>query len=235
MDLLSGTLLSFLAGLLTPTGAVCVLPLYPGYLVYLAGKAGENDNRKKFFTFSLVVIAGIIFSLFCTGFVVIYLLRESVNAVAGIVSMAAFTILALVSMMLIAGFNFGRYLPSPGIIHTGSAYMEAFIFGMFFGLIILPCNPAPIILLFAISTTAISYLENSIFLVAFSLGLAIPIIGLSLIPAVSSGHFIRLLTGHRRAIQFFCGVFMLIISLYYLIMMFDAPGLFSSLLFSLPA
>ena len=38
---LSDLTVAFIAGLLSPLGAACILPLYPGYLSFLAGQAGE--------------------------------------------------------------------------------------------------------------------------------------------------------------------------------------------------
>ena len=38
-------LTSFVLGLLTPLTAVCVLPLYPGFLAYLSNKLSGNESK----------------------------------------------------------------------------------------------------------------------------------------------------------------------------------------------
>ncbi len=141
LDPVSAAGISFLAGLLAPLGAVCVLPLYPGYLAWLANQVGEGDDRTLLFRFSLVVTAGIIFAFFVIGFVVTWLLRSSVSAAIGIISMVAFVILAGASICLIAGIDLSLIIPSPKMLHPVGPYKNALLFGLFFGLIMLPCNP----------------------------------------------------------------------------------------------
>ncbi len=68
----------------------------------------------------------------------------------------------------------------PGVLHQTWVYQNALLFGLFFGLIILPCNPAPIILLFALSANAADFFENIVILVAFFVGIAIPLLMISL-------------------------------------------------------
>jgi cytochrome c-type biogenesis protein len=220
MDPASAIGISFLAGLLTPLGALCVLPLYPGYLAYLANQVGGRDNRTLLFQFSLVVTAGLILSFLVIGFIFIWLLKSSVTAAMGIISVAAFVLLAGVSICLIAGLDPGRFIPAPRRVHTQKPYSNALLFGLFFGLIIFPCNPAPIILLFALSVNAAGFLENIAILISFCFGIAIPILLVSIIPAATNSDVIHVLTTHRRVINLGCGLLMLLIALYYLIFVF---------------
>jgi cytochrome c-type biogenesis protein len=107
-------------------------------------------------------------------------------------------------------------------------YWNALIFGLFFGLIILPCNPAPIILLFALSVNAADVLENLVVLIAFCIGIAIPVLLISIIPAATNSRLVRFLTTHRRRINVVCGLFMLVLALYYLFWVFHLPELLAS-------
>lgn len=225
LDPVSATAISFLAGLLAPLGAVCVLPLYPGYLAWLANQVGEGNDRILLFRFSLIVTAGIIFAFFVVGFIFTWLLRSSMSQAIGMISMVAFIILAGASICLIAGIDLSGIIPSPKILHTGGPYRNALLFGLFFGLIILPCNPAPVILLFALSVNAADVLENIAILIAFCIGIAIPVLLISLIPAATNYRLVGFLTTHRRAINVSCGLLMLVLSLYYLVWVFHLPEL----------
>jgi len=228
LDPLSAAGISFLAGLLAPLGAVYVLPLYPGYLAWLANHVGERNDRTLLFLFSLVVTAGIIFSFLVVGFIVTWLLRSSLSAAVEIISMIAFVILAGVSICLILDLDLSRIIPSPKIFHPAGPYRNALLFGLFFGIIILPCNPAPVILLFALSINAADFLENFIILVAFCVGIAIPVLLISLIPAATNYRLLRFLTTNRRAINIACGLFMLFLALYYLVWVFHLPELMAT-------
>jgi cytochrome c-type biogenesis protein len=230
LDPVSAAGISFLAGLLAPLGAVCVLPLYPGYLAWLANQVGEGNDRTLLFRFSLVVTAGLIFAFLVIGFIVTWLLRSSVSAVIGVISLIAFVILAGVSICLIAGIDLSRIFPSPKMLHPVGPYQNALVFGLFFGLIILPCNPGPIILLFALSVNAADFLENIVILIAFCIGIAIPVLLISLIPAATNYRLVRVLTTHRRLINIACGLFMLVLALYYLVGVFHLPELLDTLM-----
>jgi cytochrome c-type biogenesis protein len=229
VDPVSAAGISFLAGLLAPLGAVCVLPLYPGYLAWLANQAGDGNDRTLHFRFSLVVTAGIIFAFFVVGFIVTWLLRSSLSTAIGIISMLAFIILAGASICLIADIDLSRIIPSPKVLHPGGPYRNALIFGLFFGMIMLPCNPAPIILLFALSVNAADILENLVVLIAFCIGIAIPVLLISIIPAATNSRLVRSLTTHRRSINVLCGLFMLVLALYYLLWVFHLPELLATL------
>ena len=228
LDPVSSAGISFLAGLLAPLGAVCVLPLYPGYLAWLANQAGEGNDRTLLFRFSLVVTAGIIFTFFIIGLIFTWLLRSSVSAAIGIISMIAFVILAGASICLIADIDLSKTIPSPKMLHPVGPYKNALLFGLFFGLIILPCNPAPVILLFALSVNAADFLENIVILFAFCIGITIPVLLISLIPAATNFRLVRVLTTYRRTINIACGIFMLALALYYLVWVFHLPELLAT-------
>jgi len=223
LDPLPAVGIAFIAGLLAPLGAVCVLPLYPGYLAWLANQVGEGTHRTLLIRFSLVVTTGIIVAFFVVGFIFTWLLRSSVSAAIGIISMTAFVILAGASICLIVGIDLSRVIPATKILHPVGPYQNALVFGLFFGLIILPCNPAPIILLFALSVNAADFLENLFILIAFCIGIAIPVLLISLIPVATNYRLVQTLTTHRRILNVACGLFMLVLALYYLVWVFHMP------------
>lgn len=228
VDPVSAAGVAFLAGLLAPLGAVCVLPLYPGYLAWLANQVGDGNDRTLPFRFSLVVTAGIIFAFFVVGFIVTWVLRSSLSTAIGIVSMVAFVVLAGASICLIADIDLSWLIPSSKMLHPAGPYRNALIFGLFFGLIMLPCNPAPIILLFALSMNAADVLENLVVLIAFCIGIALPVLLISLLPAATNNRLVRFLTTHRRGINVVCGLFMLALALYYLFWVFHLPELLAT-------
>jgi len=225
VDPVSTAGIAFPAGLLAPLGAVCVLPLYPGYLAWLANQVGDGNDRTLPFRFSLVVTAGIIFAFSVVGFIVTWVLRSSLSTAIGIVSMVAFIVLAGASICLIADIDLSRLIPSPKMLHSVGPYRNALISGLFFGLIMLPCNPAPIILLFALSMNAADVLENLAVLIAFCIGIALPVLLISLIPAATNTRLVRFLTTHTRGINVACGLFMLVLALYYLLWVSHLPEL----------
>tara|TARA_Y100000310_G_C20637940_1_gene792262 strand:+ start:393 stop:1061 length:669 start_codon:yes stop_codon:yes gene_type:complete len=212
---------SFLAGLFAPLGAVCVLPLYPGFLSYLSGQIRGKDEKGKIVLLGFVVTFGVIVSMFIFGLIFTFILQESLTNAIGIVSPIAFGILALVSLLLIFDVDFSRFFPKVTAPILMNPWLSALIFGLFFGAIVLPCNPASLIVLFAISSGVSSFLLNLIGFVLFGLGMALPLLLFAVISSQYSVQVIGFLTRNKRGINLVAGLIMLVIAIYYLVFVFE--------------
>ena len=96
---------AFLLGLATPLGAVCVLPIYPGFLVYLSSQvSGGEASRKTIFLFGVIITAGIILFMFLMGLVFTTIFEVSLTSVVQIVSPIAFGILLIISLAEISRY-----------------------------------------------------------------------------------------------------------------------------------
>lgn len=213
-------ILSFLAGLYTPLGAMCVLPLYPGYLAFLAGRAAHGKRRISTLLIGVAVTAGVIGSMLAFGVIFVSFLQVSTGLVIGYLGPIVYLILAIMSIGMILGVDIGRIFPA---IHSPEAkipWITAALFGAFFGLVALPCNPASIILLFALSTTTADFLANFINFIIFGVGMATPLLVLSALSMDSNRRVISFLTKYHIFINRVAGVIMLIVALYYLIFVF---------------
>jgi cytochrome c-type biogenesis protein len=96
----------FWLGVLTPTTALCVLPLYPAFLSRLSRTVGErHDSRRYLALFGLLVSAGVIVFMALIGIVFTMWLQESLTRVIGIVSPIAFAIILVAGIMLLANYK----------------------------------------------------------------------------------------------------------------------------------
>ena len=152
--------LSFLAGLFAPLGAVCILPLYPGFLAYLAGKLSKKSSKKTIILLGVIVTLGVMLSMFIFGLIFTTFLQASLAKAIGVVSPIAFGILAVISFLLIINVNLGKFFPQTHAPVLKNPFLSSLLFGLFFGAIVLPCNPASLIVLFAISTSTVSFFTN---------------------------------------------------------------------------
>ena len=160
INIITNLWISFLAGLFAPIAAVCVLPLYPAFLSYLASQLSGEETKKKIINLGLIVTAGVITSMFLFGLIFTFFLQKSLTNAIQIISPIAFGILALISLLLVFNIDVGKIFPKIHAPVTKNAYLTSFIFGFFFGAIVLPCNPSSLIVLFAISTSTISFILN---------------------------------------------------------------------------
>lgn len=219
--------ISFLAGLFAPLAAVCVLPLYPAFLAYLSNQASASDdkqNKRKIVLFGLIVASGVIVSMFLFGLIFTQFFQASLTNAIGIVSPIAFGILGIVSLFLIFNFDFGKFFPKIHSPITKNPYLSSFLFGFFFGAIVLPCNPASLIVLFAISTSTLTFIANLFNFIFFGIGMALPLLIFALVSAKWSIQVIGFLTKHKRAINLIAGLIMLGIAVYYLFFVFRILG-----------
>jgi cytochrome c-type biogenesis protein len=212
-------LLSFFAGLYTPLGAVCVLPLYPGYLAFLAGRAAHG-KRVSTLLIGVAVTAGVIGAMLAFGLIFVSMLQVSTSLVIGYLGPVVYLILAIMSIGMILGVDIGRIFPAVHSPEVKTPLITAILFGAFFGLVALPCNPASIILLFALSTTTADFLANFINFVIFGVGMATPLLALSALSMDSNRRVVTFLTRYHLIINRAAGVIMLVIALYYLIFVF---------------
>ncbi|MEE8318772.1 MAG: hypothetical protein V3R36_03940, partial [Dehalococcoidales bacterium] len=80
MDLVSELGAAFILGLLTPLGAVCVLPLYPGFLVYLTSQlSGKEPGRTTIIFFGIIITTGVILFMVILGLIFTTVLQVSLT------------------------------------------------------------------------------------------------------------------------------------------------------------
>ena len=225
MELLGKLGESFGLGLATPLGAVCVLPLYPGFLVYLSNQLpGRKNSRYTILFFGLIITGGVILFMTFLGLIFTTVLEVSLTNVIGIASPIAFGILFFISLLLIFNVDVSRFLPKVHSPITKNPWLSAFAFGFFFGAIVIPCNPAFIAVLFTRTFSAVNFLENILQFLFFGIGIAFPLLVLAAISTAASEVIVNFLTKYRRIINLIAGVAMLGVSVYYLVFVFRIFG-----------
>lgn len=218
-------LTSFLLGLATPLTAVCVLPLYPGFLSYLSSQFDGDESRETFLLFGFLVVAGVMSFMLLLGLVFSTLIQTSLTGVIEVVSPVAFTLLGVMSIFLLLDLDFQQYLPSGTAPRFGNPLLNAFGFGFFFGAIIIPCNPAFIATFFARAFLFETPLTSIANFTLFGLGIGFPLLVFSVISATRSQQVIQLLKDHQTLIHRGSGALMLAVSVYYLVFVFRVVGL----------
>lgn len=215
---------SFLLGVLTPLTAVCVLPLYPGFLAYLANQFSGKVNRKQYALLGLVITLGVILFMFLLGIIFTTFLQVSLTRIIGIISPLAFGILGIISILLILDVDIGRFLPKAQVKTTNNPLLSALVYGFFFGAIVIPCNPAFIAAFFARVLLFDNAVNSILNFVLFGFGLGFPLLAFSLLSAKWSSVIISIVTKYKTSINRIAGIIMLGISLYYLIVVFKVMG-----------
>jgi cytochrome c-type biogenesis protein len=215
--------LSFLAGVYAPLGSPCVLVLYPGYLSFLAGMKGDRDAEIPAFSLGIAVAAGVILSLILGGIFLAAVLAATGPAARVLITAAIYLLLLLLSIAMLLDFDataiFGKY-PVP---RAGTPHRSAFLLGLCFGIIILPCNSAILLFLLTLAVSMPGGMQVLGLFFAFGAGVTLPLLLLAGISRLRSRQVVGFLTRHRLAVQRIAGFFMLIIALYSLTLLFSQP------------
>ena len=212
--------LSFLAGIYASAGAPCALVMYPGYLAFLAEKSGDERYRHEPFTLGILVAIGVIVAMLTGGLLFSFAVAAGGGAVRNLIAPAAFILLFFFSLFIIFDINFGKIPVANPIPMVKNPLTAAFFLGLAFGIIILPCNAAAVVVLLALAATATGLFEGLGAFLSFGLGITLPLVILAGLSRAAGQQVMEYLTRHRRAIRMTGGIIMLIISVWYLALLF---------------
>lgn len=217
---LSDLTVAFIAGLLSPLGAACILPLYPGYLSFLAAQAGQVRTPHARILLGITAGTGILAAMLGFGLIVGVIFTLPIGGVLSVVSPVAYAILGGIGILLILGAGPGLPFRAPDVLTGRSPFGGAFLFGLFFGVLILPCNAGPVTVLLALSTSAADFAANMGNFLVYGAGMAIPLLVLSALSSYEGNRITRTLAAQQRWINFATGVLMVGIAAYYLLVVF---------------
>jgi cytochrome c-type biogenesis protein len=221
MSLAGEVATSFALGLATPLSAVCVVPLYPGFLAFLSN---QGEAAPSVATLSAIVAGGVIAFMTVVGVVFTTLLQSSLTAVVEVVSPIAFGVLAVLGVVLIADLHPQSRLPTVEPPQTRYPSASAFAYGAFFGAIVLPCNPGFISVFFARVFLFADPVASVANFGAFGVGMAAPLLGFGIVSEPWRDRVLGALTRHRRGVNLVTGSVLLAVSAYYLVVVFAVFG-----------
>lgn len=228
MDTIVNLLSTLLLGLLTPLTAVCVIPLYPGFISFLSGNLSvEESLRGRSIALGALVMSGVVVFMMVIGLVFTTIIGASLTRVIQIVSPIAFGALALISIFLILNIDTSRLFRTTQVPAAKNPFVNAFLYGLFFGAIVIPCNPGIIAAFFtkALATSTADFLLNMVHFILFAIGIGLPLLVIAVVSGSVSKSIVRFLVNHKGAINRGAGVIMLGVSIYYLVFVFHVLGL----------
>jgi len=197
----------------------CVLPLYPGFLAYLSNKSNKVHKKSFNILSGLIVLGGVLTFMLAVG-MIMAILGLSINSFISTVSPIAFIILVILGVLLIFNVDIGKFIPKPKTHFGKNPYLNAYIFGLFYGPIVIPCSGPLALTVFVYSTTITSFLGKIFLFGVFGLGFGLPLIALSVISASKGSWLIEKLNKYKAIINRIAGILIVILGLYYLIFVF---------------
>lgn len=189
----------------------CLLPLYPTFLAMLAGRRGD-DTRGRWAFLGLAVVLGVVTALTLVGLAVTAV-SVSLSGVLSWVVPLSTLLLVILGVLLILGRNPFAVLTTVRMPVIRHPLAQAYVYGLLYGPVALPCAGPFIVALLAISIGLEETTARVGTFVAFGLGMGAPLIVISLLGATRARSLTTWLTRHHLAIGRVAGVLLIVAAL----------------------
>ena len=216
-------LTSFSFGLLA-TMSPCVLPLYPGFLAYLSGQAGTETGRLRYFL-GVFVLAGVLTAMLILG-AVMAVLSVSIGRVLAILIPVAIAVILLLGVLLLTNRNPFFRLPQIKVPLLRRPSLNAYVYGLLYGPIAMPCSGPLVVAIFVYSFTFGEAVSKLWVFLWFGLGFGAPLLAISLLSGALQRELTRWFARHSRTINVVGGLLLIAIAIYDLVENWDMLALY---------
>jgi len=202
---------SFALGLLSTTSP-CVLPLFPGFLAYLSGQIETRAGARRYLL-GAFVLAGVLSTMLALGAVIAGLAVPIGSALAVVIPVADTLLLALGVALLLNRNPFKR-LPQVRVPILRHPLANAYLYGVLYAPIALPCSGPLVVAVFALSVTVDEALAKLWVFLWFGLGFGLPLLVISLLSGAFQRRLTILFAVHSRVVNLVGGVLLVGVALY---------------------
>ncbi|OGO80673.1 MAG: hypothetical protein A3K41_01125 [Chloroflexi bacterium RIFOXYD12_FULL_57_15] len=206
------TILTSLSLGLLATTSPCVLPLYPGFLAYLSGQAESTQKAGRYFL-GVFVLLGVLTMMLALGGI-IALLSISVGQALSFIIPLADAIIVLLGVLLLLNINPFKALPQVQVPLLKHPFANAFVYGLLYGPIALPCSGPLVVGIFALSFTAAEALGKLTVFFWFGMGFGIPLLLLSFLSGAAQRWITRQFAVRARLINAIGGLLLVGVGIY---------------------
>lgn len=192
---------------------VCLLPLYPGLIAFLAGNANNEKFKQAASWLGLLVLAGVLTLMIFVGLTV-YLLKTSFAAILPWLLPIIYGLVIVLGLLMIVGINPFYKLSTLQAPALKNPFLAAFAYGLFLGPMTLPCTGPVILTAFVLSTGSTTALMNQLlYFLVFGLGFGWPLVLLPLVAITLQHSLLTWLTKHNKLLTKLSGLLLLGIGL----------------------
>lgn len=208
---------AFVAGLgpvglgLASAASPCLLPLYPGFLAYLAANSTSLEGRRGTGLLGLFVLAGVLTTMVLVAIVLVAVAVPTSRLLAYATPLID-GLLIVLGLLLVAGRNPFQRLPGVSVPVVSSPFGRAYLYGVFLGPIALPCAGPFLVSLLGISLGVGDAVGKIGTFLLFGLGFGLPLVVLSLLTGVRAQAIVRWVVRRHRAIELVAGVMLVVVA-----------------------
>lgn len=200
----------FGVGLLS-AASPCLLPLYPGFIAYLAANSRALEGRRATGLLGLLVLAGVLTTMVIVGLVLVAV-AAPMGPLLALLTPAIDGVLIVLGVALLAGRNPFERLPGAHVPIVANPYGQAFVYGVMLGPLALPCAGPFLVGLLGISLGVADAAGKIGTFVVFGLGFGLPLVVLSLLAGLRARAIVAWIVARHRALEIVAGLLLIAVA-----------------------
>ncbi len=202
---------AFLLGNAAILTNICILPLYPGLIAFLAGNAGNERAERATRWLGFLVLAGVLSLMLVVGWL-LYVLQASFGAILPVVLPSIYGLVIVMGALMLTGRNPFRSLSTSQAPLLRNPYLTAYLYGLLLGPMTLPCAGPIVLSAFLLGAGSFTQLANSLlYFLAFGIGFGWPLVLLPMLTQPFQRQFTQWTTRNYRALTTASGVLLVLI------------------------
>lgn len=192
----------------------CLLPLYPGLIAFLAGNATNERARRGAAFMGALVLAGILTTMLAVG-TALYLLQATFGDVLGVLLPVIYALVIILGVLLLLDRSpFARMSTIQAPV-LGNPYATAYVYGLFFGPMTLPCTGPIITSGFALAASGYGTLADQLlYFLFFGLGFGWPLLILPLFAVPLQRRIVGTLARNHDVLNRAAGILLIAIGIF---------------------
>lgn len=193
---------------------VCILPLYPGLIAFMAGNADNERAQKATRWMGVLVLLGVLTLMVAIGGLLFYF-QQSFGEILPILLPIIYGVVIVLGLLMIFGRNPFKGLSQFDAPVLNNPYVNAYTYGLLLGPMTLPCAGPLVVSAFLLGAGSASALTSSLlYFFAFGLGFGWPLVLLPFIAMPLQRKFTGWMARNTRALTRFSGALLAIIGVF---------------------
>ncbi len=193
---------------------VCLLPLYPGMIAFLAGNADNERARRAMAWLGILVLVGVLTLMLVLG-IFFYLIRREMSVIFPVLLPLIYITVIVLGVLMLSGRNPFERLTMMQAPILRNPYAMAYVYGLLLAPMTLPCaGPVLTTGLVIAANNASALAEQFVYFLGFGLGFGFPMVLLPLLALPLQRRFVSFLTQHHTMVSRVAGLLLVAIGLF---------------------
>lgn len=193
---------------------VCILPLYPGLIAYLAGNAQNERSQRATKWLGLLVLGGVLSMMLLVG-LILYLLQKSFGNTLSVLLPIIYIIVIVLGLLMLTGRNPFNRLSMAQTPVLSNPYAGAYVYGLMLGPMTLPCAGPLIVSAFLLGAGSVANLSSSLaYFLFFGIGFGWPLVLLPFIAMSIQRRFTSWMGQNHKLLTRISGVLLVAIGVF---------------------